>query len=245
VVVDILKRVRPLARSAKNRSVYDADYEALESPQSLASEYSVAILVVHHTRKLAAVDPVDEVSGSTGLSGGADGILVLKRDRGRADAYLHVTGREIEEEAELALRWDADLASWALVGDADEYRVSNERQQLLQALQNAEALMSPKEIAEATDKTVGSVKVLLGEMVKAGQVANPSYGKYGLPSTNPYSPYSANSDGDEEGKSKESKHSKGSYDTAEPVICLHGYPEGEGCYSCDPNHPHRKESGGR
>jgi hypothetical protein len=70
------------------------------------------------------------------------------------------------------LRWDADLASWALVGDADEYRVSNERQQLLQALQNAEALMSPKEIAEATDKTVGSVKVLLGEMVKAGQVAN-------------------------------------------------------------------------
>jgi hypothetical protein len=135
VVVDFLKRVRPLARSAKNRSVYDADYEALESLQSLASEYGVAILVVHHTRKLAAVDPVDEVSGSTGLSGGADGILVLKRDRGRADAYLHITGREIEEEAELALRWDADLASWALVGDADEYRVSNERQQLLQALE--------------------------------------------------------------------------------------------------------------
>jgi len=38
-------------------------------------------------------------------------VLVLKRDRGRADAYLHCTGREIEEEAELALRWDADLAS--------------------------------------------------------------------------------------------------------------------------------------
>jgi hypothetical protein len=237
VVVDILKRVRPLASSAKNRSVYDADYEALESLQSLASEYGVAILVVHHTRKLAAVDPVDEVSGSTGLSGGADGILVLKRDRGRADAYLHVTGREIEEEAELALRWDADLASWALVGDADEYRLSNERQQILGVLENAEALMSPKEIAEATDKTVGSVKVLLGEMVKAGQVANPSYGKYGLPSTTPYSPYSANSDSKDESKSKESKHSKDTYDTADAVVCLHGYPEGGGCYVCDPNHP--------
>jgi hypothetical protein len=245
VVVDILKRVRPLANSARNRSVYDADYEALQSLQSLASEYGVAILVVHHTRKLAALDPVDEVSGSTGLSGGADGILVLKRDRGRADAYLHVTGREIEEEVELALRWDANLASWSLAGDADEYRLSNERQQLLQALQNAEALMSPSEIAEATEKTVGSVKVLLGEMVKAGQVANPSYGKYGLPSTNPYSPYSANSDGDEEGKSKESKHSKDTSDTAEPVICLHGYPEGEGCYSCDLDHPYRKEGDGR
>jgi RecA-family ATPase len=125
VVVDILKRVRP--RTSPNRSVYDADYEALEAMQRLAAEHEVAILVVHHLRKLGATDPLDEISGSTGLSGGADGVLVLKRDRGRADAYLHVTGREIEEEAELALRWDADLASWTLVGDAEEYRVSQER----------------------------------------------------------------------------------------------------------------------
>jgi hypothetical protein len=141
------------------------------------------------------------------------------------------------------LRWDANLASWSLAGDADEYRLSNERQQIVETLQNAEAVMSPKEIAEATEKTVGSVKVLLGEMVKAGQVANPSYGKYGLPSTTPYSPYSANSEDDEEGKSKESKHSKDRSDTAEPVICLHGYPEGEGCYVCDPDHPYRHGGG--
>jgi hypothetical protein len=143
------------------------------------------------------------------------------------------------------LRWDANLASWSLAGDADEYRLSNERQQLLQTLENAEALLSPKEIAEATEKTVGSVKVLLGEMVKAGQVANPSYGKYGLPSTTPYSPYSANSYSKDESKSKESKHSTNTYATAEPVICLHGYPEGEDCYSCDPDHPYRKEVDGR
>jgi hypothetical protein len=242
VVVDILKRIRPIASSTRNHSIYDADYESLQSLQDLASEYGAAILVVHHTRKLAAVDPVDEVSGSTGLSGGADGILVLKRDRGRADAYLHVTGREIEEEAELALRWDSNLASWSLAGDADEYRLSNERQQILGALQNAEALMSPKEIAEATDKTVGSVKVLLGEMVKAGQVANPSYGKYGIPSTTPYSPYSANSDGTDESKSKESKHSK-DIDDAAVITCIRGYPAGEGCYSCDLNHPCRLGGG--
>ena len=55
LVVDFLKRVRPLASSTRNRSVYDADYEALESLQSLASEHGVAILVLHHTRNLAAV----------------------------------------------------------------------------------------------------------------------------------------------------------------------------------------------
>jgi hypothetical protein len=71
-------------------------------------------------------------------------------------------------------------------------------------------------------------------MVKAGQVANPSYGKYALPDTNPYSPYSANS----EGKSKESKRSKDYTDSL--IICLHGLPGGEGCYLCDPDHPHRR-----
>jgi hypothetical protein len=83
------------------------------------------------------------------------------------------------------------------------------------------------------------VKVLLGEMVKAGQVANPSYGKYALPSTNPYSPYSANSCDNEDGKSKDSKRSKGNDDISSAIICIHGYPGGKGCYSCDEDHPYR------
>jgi DNA-binding NarL/FixJ family response regulator len=240
VVVDILKVVRPAVSG--NRGIYDADYEALQSMQRLAGTHGVSVLVVHHTRKMAAVDPVDEVSGSTGLSGGADGIMVLKRDRGKADAYLHVTGREVEEEAELALKWDAKGASWALAGDADEYRLSQERRGVLEALGAAGGGMSPKDIAEALDKSVGSVKVLLGEMVKAGQVSNPSYGKYALPANAPYSAYptySANS----AGKSKESKRSKRDEGHA-PVICIHGFVGDSGCYPRDPEHSYREEEGG-
>jgi hypothetical protein len=241
-VVDILKRVRP--RTSPNRSVYEADYEALEAMQGLAGEHGVGLLVVHHARKLGAADPFDEISGSTGLSASADSILVLKRDRGRADAYLHVTGREIEEEAELALRWDANLARWSLAGDAEEYRLSGERQDIIRVLEDASEPMTPKEIAETLGKSHGSVKVLLGEMVKAGQVANPSYGKYALPAINPYSPYSANSDLAEKGKSKESKRSKGNDDSPSPITCIHGYPGGQGCYLCDQSHTyHKKERG--
>jgi hypothetical protein len=43
VVVDILKRVRP--RTSPNRSVYEADYEALEAMQRLAAEYEVRSLL--------------------------------------------------------------------------------------------------------------------------------------------------------------------------------------------------------
>lgn len=206
VVVDILKVIRP--RVSPNRGIYDVDYEALQAMQRIAGEHGVAVLVVHHTRKMAASDPVDEVSGSTGLSGGADGVMVLKRDRGKADAYLHVTGREIEEEAELALRWDAALASWTLVGDADEYRLSEERRAVLGALGSASGPMSPKDLSEALGKSAGSVKVLLGEMVKAGQVSNPSYGKYTLPDKGTYSPYPANSPGQDGHESNGSKRSK-------------------------------------
>ena len=241
VVVDILKVVRPSVSG--NRGIYDADYEALQSMQRLAGQHGVSVLVVHHTRKMAASDPVDEVSGSTGLSGGADGIMVLKRDRGKADAYLHVTGREIEAEAELALKWDASLASWTLAGEADKYRLSQERWGVLKTLGAAGGGMSPKDVAEALDKSVGSVKVLLGEMVKAGQVSNPTYGKYGLPANAPYSPYSANSESEVGGKSKDSKQSKCDTGGAS-VVCMHGFAGGADCYLCDPEHPYREEEGG-
>ncbi len=176
VVVDTLKEVRP--RAFGNRSVYDVDYEALEPLLPLAAEHGVAIVVVHHTRKLIAADPLDEISGSTGLSGGADGVLVLKRDRGRADAYLFVTGREIEEEQELALKWDTNTAGWCIVGNADDYRLGEERAAVVRILRNADSPLSPKDIADALDKKSGAVRKLLSQMVKSGDIENVSYGKY-------------------------------------------------------------------
>jgi hypothetical protein len=206
VVVDILKRVRP--RTSPNRSVYEADYEALEAMQRLAAEFEVSILVVHHLRKLGAADPLDEISGSTGLSGGADGVLVLKRDRGRADAYLHVTGREIEEEVELALRWDADLASWTLVGDAEKYRISKERQDIVRVLEEAGEPMTPKEVAEFLSKPPNTVKYLMWKMSKDGQLATVGQGRYSL-TANPANPLTANpgsSDGSVSAVSEVSGH---------------------------------------
>jgi hypothetical protein len=216
VVVDVLKRVRPDVSAKK--SVYDADYEALAAIKSVADEHATAVLVLHHTRKQAAEDPLDEVSGSRGLSGAADNILVLKRDRGRADAYLHVTGRDIEEEAELALTWDANLGSWSLAGAAEEYRLSEERRGVIDALKRAESPMSPKDLSEVLDKSQGAVKMLLGEMVRAGQVSNPSRGKYGLPGS-PYLTDSADYGSANGLESKESKRSKGSPESihARPV----------------------------
>ena len=116
------------------------------------------------------------ISGSTGLTGGVNGAMVLKRDRGKQDATLVVDGRDIEEPAELALRWDAEIASWSLMGDAEEYRQSEERRRIMDLLMQMDDPMYPKDIAEALDKNRSTTRVLLANMKQDGQVEDTGRG---------------------------------------------------------------------
>src|SRR5712664_4962627 len=76
----------------------------------LADTYHVSILAVHHLRKTASTDVLDEITGSTGMTGAVDGTLILKRERGQMEESLFVTGRAIEHEQQLALSFDAATA---------------------------------------------------------------------------------------------------------------------------------------
>ncbi len=175
IVIDTLAKFR---NGGNGRNVYKEDYEAVEPLVELAARHNVAVIIVHHLRKLAAEDPLDQVSGSMGLTGGADGALVLNRERGRADAYLYVTGRDIEEEQELALSWDATTATWKIAGDAEEYRISKERQEIIECLRALGEPAGPKEVSEVLGKTYNNVKQLLFKMGNDGDVRNIGSGKY-------------------------------------------------------------------
>jgi hypothetical protein len=116
VVIDTLARFRdpPSGRG----SSYDQDYAAVSEVKTLADQYGGAALLIHHTRKGGAEDPFDEVSGTLGLNGAADGLMVLDRQRGANGAALYVTGRDLPE-ATLSLTWDAASGLWSLVSRAD------------------------------------------------------------------------------------------------------------------------------
>ena len=177
VVIDTLAKIRPRQRRGAN--TYQENYEALEALLPLAARYNLAILVVHHLRKMAATDPLEEVNSSIGLTGGVDGVMILKRERTRADATLFVAGRDVEEEKEFALRWDQNTAGWALVGSAKEYRISQERAAILDLLRrSAPEPLGPKVIADALDKPYSSVTTVLQKLVRDGLVRSPRYGKY-------------------------------------------------------------------
>ncbi len=188
VVIDTFKRFRP--KESKANRLYDLDYDAIAPVSALAAKKNVAIVVVFHTNKLDPSDPIDLVSGTLGLSGAADGILVLKRERGQADASLFVTGRDVEEK-DLALKWEKDDAlGWALLGAAEDFRRSRERQAILDAVR-AMPGMSPSDIANAIQKKPGAVRYLLFAMVRDAEVRNRD-GKYFVLDTTPNTPNTNN-----------------------------------------------------
>jgi hypothetical protein len=134
--------------------------------------------VVHHLRQTPGVDVEDEISGSTGLTGGVDGWMILRKVPGKG-TQLHVNGRDIEEPKEYALNWDPLTAVWTIEGDADEVQVSNERQKILDVLELAPVPLTPKEVAGMIpDAKHNNVKYLMWVMVGDGQLTKDDRGKY-------------------------------------------------------------------
>jgi len=193
VVIDTLQKVRP--RRTRNTDKYEDDYSDIAPLKELADKYHCAIVVIHHTRKAGASDPLDEVSGSTGLTGVVDSVFVLKRERGRADAVLHVSGRDIEER-ELAITFDEQTGDWTLAGDAEAFRLTWERQEIIDVLHDLirqNVPTTPLKITEAinvgreTKKSRESVRYLLHKMTQAGDISpcNDVYTPNRPNSTNP------------------------------------------------------------
>jgi hypothetical protein len=173
VVIDTLAKVRPPRK--KNSDPYEHDMLLGGALQSLAHQFSVSLLVVTHTRKNEAEDALDEVTGTTGITGSADAIMVLKRGRGKSDGTLTLAGRDIEEQA-LALKFHPDEGIWELMGDAAEYAMSQQRQEILKVLRE-NGPRTIKEVSEIIDKKYANVKRLLLKMANQQEVKSIN-GKY-------------------------------------------------------------------
>lgn len=113
VVIDTLGKVMPQA--APGEGAYQRDYRVGGRLKRIADEHpGLALLVLHHDRKAGSDDFVDSVSGTHGLAGSADTIVVLARKRQSTEGLLKVTGRDVEEN-EYALKL-TDGVAWQLDG---------------------------------------------------------------------------------------------------------------------------------
>lgn len=100
------------------QGTYDADYEAIAKFKGIANRHKIAIVLVHHMRKTGAKDEFDVVNGSTGLTGAADTIALLYRQRFQAEGTLSITGRN-QKEVKLALQFDKATGIWEIREQAE------------------------------------------------------------------------------------------------------------------------------
>lgn len=177
VIVDTLACARSV--SAPTGSQYEDDYRATQEFKQIADEFGIAVLLVHHVRKMGAEDPFDTVAGTVGLTGAADAILLLQRERNRNYGKLAVTGRDVEELA-LDLQWNPEAGLWTVTDGPVEPQISDERRGILEILAGATAPMGPKEVASALDRDYERVRQRMWQMAKDGQLVHISR-KYALP----------------------------------------------------------------
>ncbi len=175
VVIDVFARVRGTPPAGV--AAYDADYAAITRIKRVADAYGVAVLLVHHVRKAAAEDFLATVSGTNGLAGAADAVLVLERARAQADGVLHVTGRDVDE-TDYALSFDPEAGAWTiLTGPASDYLMRDTRSTVLRHVREHPG-QRPKQIAEALQLDPTTVRQTCRRMAADGQMRATPGGQY-------------------------------------------------------------------
>ncbi|WP_290703790.1 MULTISPECIES: AAA family ATPase [Gordonia] len=185
VILDTLGKARPQRRAGDDP--YLADYKVGSQLKAIVDSIPGAcLLVVHHTNKSESGDFVDAVSGTQGIAGSADSILVLRRPRKSNEATLAITGRDVTER-EIALL--TDNGKWELDGftiESAEQVVETRKEKGHQGDQSLEILgyakqhpiVTPKLVAahfKIDPKTAGTY---LGRLVDREHLFRIAYGKY-------------------------------------------------------------------
>jgi hypothetical protein len=183
VAIDTLARVKP--RSQKQGNAYEQDYSAMEPLQQLAIERRIALVLVTHTRKplkgMGAGDVFDEIMDSTGITGGADTMLVLKKTRSEHELSLWVTGRDVDDQ-ELLIKWDPDTSDWKLLGAAEATRLSALRKSILDSLNRSGEVMGYGEVAARIDRDTpdgrAAVKTTMYRMADSDLIISVGSGRF-------------------------------------------------------------------
>lgn len=174
VVIDLLARIRNPERGRGN--AYEADYAQLAPLQQIAKRRRIALLVVHHTRKRGAGESagadVESVSGSMGITGAADAVLLLtspEKGRGR----LQTTGRA-GPPADIDLEFTEGV--WRVTDPVEaELTLGETRRAVLDCLidDDVEGVgLSAKEVAKNTELKEVTAKTHLGRLKRAGLARN-------------------------------------------------------------------------
>jgi hypothetical protein len=114
IIVDTLERIRD---TEQDKSMYSCDYRDMTALREITNRHKLTLLLIHHTRKMYDPDPLNTLSGSTGLIGSVDGVFVLEKDKRTSNkAKLTIANRDTEGFC-FKLEFDPDKCKWLFMGN--------------------------------------------------------------------------------------------------------------------------------
>jgi hypothetical protein len=189
VILDTLGKVMPPALLGE--SSYGRDYRVGGVLKRLADDQPGSALVTnHHDRKAQSEDFVDRVSGTNGLAGSADTIVVLARERHSPTGLISVTGRDVAE-GEYSVTFDGPRGLWTLdggglaaaAGRAAQRRASQGLGELSGDIVEMVAAANEVTTKAVTEAFGDDARRYLSRLVDGGRLVRVKRGVYALPPT--------------------------------------------------------------
>jgi len=178
IIIDVWRKFsRP--RKANEENSYGATYEDISPVKDFADKHNLCVLVIHHLSKgwRGYESPFEAFLGSTALAGASDNLFALVKGKSEADGVLWATGRDIEE-SQTALEFNRENCTWEYLGEAGQFDLTMDQNEIVHVLAEAGEPMSPKEIGEVIGKSAANISEKLFRMVKLDRVEKSGYGKY-------------------------------------------------------------------
>ncbi len=186
VILDTLGKVMPEARIGE--SAYQRDYRVAGRLKLICdARPGMALAVLHHDRKASSEDFVDGVSGTNGIAGAADTIMVITRARNESQGLLKITGRDVVE-AEYAA--EVTDGSWTLMGNdlaaaastaitlRATANLSDRSGEVLRFVAKHPEGVRAGDVAKSVNMPAKEAGVYLGRLFDAGRLLRPSRGLY-------------------------------------------------------------------
>lgn len=182
VILDTLGKAMP--PSTANESAYQRDYRIGSRLKKCVDDYPGSGLIMnHHNRKMESDDFVETVSGTQGLAGSADTVIVLKRERHEDDGILNVTGRDVEEKEYPVTKTGI---GWELIDQPDpsklklsqvQTRYGKSKQQLLAYIEENQEVTTK----ECQERFGSYTRQWLSQLVNSGAIIRCGRGIYQWP----------------------------------------------------------------
>lgn len=175
IIIDVLEYIR--SEQGRGEGVYSFDYRTMKPLKNFAMKHNLTILTVHHTNKnRITTNPFEKISGSNGLRGSVDGLIVLDRDCSDDKIVnLHAHGKDIET-IDIAMQF-TENCTWKNIGTVEEIEEYSATQAYMN---NPIRQVLIKLITEDNPKLEGRVSTIIDKSKEIGSALNMSAQTIGL-----------------------------------------------------------------